>query len=165
MIVLGLVGALLVDEWRTARERSARVRAALASIRAELEANRTAIADPISNHQTVIAKREASGTGDVYQGSIISTPGFSAVAWGAARDGAITNDMDHNTLVTLGHAYTSLSDYMDERRVFTNYLYTNPTHDLRRNPQSIDGWLNDMSGHAKRVEGRLDAALQTLPPP
>ena len=166
LIVLGLVGALLVDEWRTARERSARVRSALASIRAELEANRTAIADAVSNHQTVIAKlREASGTGGTYQGSIISNPGFSVVAWGAARDGAITNDMDHNTLVTLGHAYTSLSDYMDERRVFTNYLYTNPTHDLRQNPQAIAGWLNDMSGHAKRVERRLDNALQTLPPP
>ena len=166
LIVLGLVGALLVDEWRTARERTARVRSALASIRAELESNRTAIADAITNHQTVIAKlREASGTGEVYQGSIISNPGFSGVAWGAARDGAITNDIDHLTLVTLGHAYTALSDYMDDRRVFTNYLYTNPTHDLRQNPQSIAGWLNDMSGRAKRVERRLDAALQTLPPP
>lgn len=166
LIVLGLVGALLVDEWRTARERSARVRSALASIRAELEANRTAIADAITNHQTVIAKlRQASGTGEVYQGSIISNPGFSVVAWDAARDGAITNDIDHPTLVTLGHAYTALSDYMDDRRVFTNYLYTNPTHDLRQNPQGIAGWLNDMSGRAKRVERRLDAALQTLPPP
>ena len=108
LIVLGLV---------------ARVRSALASIRAELEANLTAIAD------------------------------------------AITNDMDHNTLVTLGHAYTSLSDYKDERRVFTNDLYTNPTRDLRQNPQAIAGWLNDMSGHAKRAERRLDNASQTLPPP
>jgi hypothetical protein len=166
LIVLGLVGALLVDEWRTARERTARVQSALASIRSELEANRTAIADALANHQTVITKlREATGTGGIYQGSLISSPGFSAVAWDAARDGAITNDIDHVTLVALGHAYTALSDYMDERRLFTNYLYTNPTDDFRRTPQGIAGWLNDMSGHAKRVERRLDAALQTLPPP
>ena len=164
LIVLGLVGALLVDEWRTTRERSARVQSALASIRAELEANRTAIAEAITNHQTVITKlRVASDTGEIYQGSIINNPGFSSVAWGAARDGAITNDIDHVTLVTLGHAYTALSDYIDERRVFTNYLYTNSTPDPRANPQAIAGWLSDMSGHARRVQGRLDAALHALP--
>jgi hypothetical protein len=166
LIVVGLVGALLVDEWRTARERSERVRSALASIRAELETNRTAIAEAIAHHQIVMTKlREASDTGQIYQGSLISYPGFSAVAWGAARDAAITNDIDHVMLVTLGHAYTALSDYMDERRLFTNHLYTQPTDDLRRNPQGIAGWLNDMTGHAKRVERRLEAALQTLPPP
>jgi hypothetical protein len=40
--VFGLVGALLIDEWRDTRERNERVRAALASIDAELEANRAA---------------------------------------------------------------------------------------------------------------------------
>ena len=83
--------------------------------------------------------RAATNTGEVYQGSIINNPGFSSVAWGAARDGAITNDIDHVTLVTLGHAYTALSDYIDERRVFTNYLYTNSTPDPRANPQAIAG--------------------------
>ena len=166
LIVLGLVGALLVDEWRTTRERTARVRSALASIRTELDANRTAVANAIANHDAVITKlREAAAAGEIYQGSIISNPGFSSVAWDAARDGAITNDIDHVTLMSLGHAYTALSEYIDERRVFTNYLYTNSNPDLRGNPQTIAGWLSDMSGHAKRVHSRLDAAWQGLPAP
>jgi hypothetical protein len=60
LIVFGLVGALLIDEWRDTRERNERVRAALASIDAELEANRAALQSAIANHDTVIAGRPSA---------------------------------------------------------------------------------------------------------
>jgi type II secretory pathway pseudopilin PulG len=139
LIVFGLVGALLIDEWRDARERNERVRAAVVSIRAELEANRTALEAAIANHETVIARLRESTTSGVYQGGIINAAPFSAVAWDAARDAGITNELDHTTLIALGHAYRALAEYISERTVFTNYLYTNDTSALRQRPLALDG--------------------------
>lgn len=134
LIVLGLVGALLVDEWRDNRERNARVSAALTSIRAELEANQKAVAAAIANHQNVISKlREASETDVRYEGGIIAPVIFSSVAWDAARDGAITNEIEYSRLTSLGNAYSSLEGYIEQRDVFTNFLYTNRTVDFRDN--------------------------------
>jgi hypothetical protein len=159
------VGALLIDEWRDTRERNQRVRTALASIHAELEANRAALGSAIANHETVIARlRESLGTGVAYEGGIISTAPFSAVAWEAARDAGITNDLDHATLMALGHAYRALSDYIAERTVFLNYLYTNDPMDLRRRPLALEGWLSDMKRHALGVEKWLDGAIRALSP-
>ena len=163
LIVFGLVGALLIDEWRDTRARNQRLRTALASIRAELEANRAALGSAIANHETVIARLKESGkTGVVYQGSIISGAPFSVVAWDAARDAGITNDLDNAMLMALGHAYRALTDYIAERTVFSNYLYTNDTNDLRRRPLALAGWLSDIRGHAHGVERWLDGALGAL---
>jgi hypothetical protein len=163
LIVLGLIGAFLLDDWRDRRERHAHVESALSSIRAELEANRRAVADAIANHEDVIVKlRQAAETGAPYQGGLISNPGFSAVAWEAARNGAVTNDIGHVTLITLGHAYTALSDYIADRRVFVNFLYTNDTAELRRNPLQLAGWLSDITAHARGTEKRITTALQAL---
>jgi hypothetical protein len=162
LIVFGLVGALLIDEWRDTRERNERVRLALASIHAELVANRTVVQSAIENHETVITKLRDSATSGVYQGAIIGAAPFSAVAWDAARDAGITSDLDHTTLIALGHAYRALADYTAERAVFTNYLYTNDTPTLRQRPLGLAGWLSDMGGHARGVEEQLDRALRTL---
>jgi hypothetical protein len=80
LIVLGLVGALLVDEWRDNRERNARVSAALSSIRAELEANRKAIAAAIANQNVISRLREAAKTGVRCEGGIVAPVTFSSVA-------------------------------------------------------------------------------------
>ena len=162
LIVFGLVGALLIDEWRDTRERSERVRVALASIHAELVANRAVVQSAIENHETVMAKLRESTTDGVYQGGIIAAAPFSAVAWDAARDAGVTNDLDHTTLIALGHAYRALADYTAERTVFTNYLYTNDMTAVRQRPLALVGWLSDMRGHAGGVEEQVDGALRTL---
>ena len=162
LIVFGLVGALLIDEWRDGRERNERLRAALTAIDAELEANRAALQSAIANHDTVIASLRRSTTSDVYQGGIIAPVPFSAVAWDAARDAGVTNDLDHTTLIALGHAYRAVAEYIAARTVFTNYLYTNDTPALRQRPLALVGWLNDLRGEAGDVEKWLDGALGAL---
>jgi len=165
LIVFGLVGAFLIDEWRESRARAERVGAALASIRAELADNEKAVAAAIENHDQVIAQlKKAAETRKTYYGGIIFSPPFSSVAWEAARDAAITNDIDHATLMSLGHAYRSLDAYEDERTVFLNYLYTNNTQNLRENPLGLAGWLSDMRRHARGVQDRLGAASRGLRP-
>jgi hypothetical protein len=145
------------------RERNERVRAALESIRAELEANRTTLRAAVANHETVIARLQDASTSGIYQGSIISGAPFSAVAWDAARDAGITSEFDHATLITLGHAYRALMEYIAERTVFTNYLYTNDITGLRQKPSGLVGWLSDLRGHARNIEKPLDDALRALP--
>jgi type II secretory pathway pseudopilin PulG len=165
LIVFGLVGALLIDEWRDTRERNERVRAALASIDAELEANRAALQSAIANHDTVIASLQASTPSAIYQEVIISGAPFSAVAWDAARDAGVTNELDHTTLLALGHAYRALAEYMAARTVFTNYLYTNDLPALRHRPLALVGWLNDLRAQARGAEKRLASALGALAAP
>jgi hypothetical protein len=168
LIVLGLAGALIVDGWRDARARGQRTQAALGSIRQELEANQRALAEAISNYQAVVtALKESARTGRRYERGILrpSTP-LSSVAWEAARDAAITNDMDHAALMTLGRAYGTLEGYRAEVRLFSNYLYTydGPTP-LRDTPERIAGWINDLILRARAVSDALGETLRMLTPP
>jgi type II secretory pathway pseudopilin PulG len=166
LIVLGLLAALVVDGWRDARERSQRTQAALASIRQELEANRSAIAEAIGNYKEVMAAlKESARTGRRYERGILrpSTP-LSSVAWEAARDAAITNDMDHATLMTLGRVYGTLEGYRAEVRLFSNYLYTSGPP-LRDTPERIEGWMNDLTLRAREVSDALGETLRILTRP
>jgi hypothetical protein len=163
LIVLGLVGALFVEEWRETRERDERVRSALASIRGELEANRKEVAQAVADHEGVIAALEESArTGVIYQDSVIRPRAFSSVAWEAARDAAITNDIDHAMLMVLGRTYNTIADHIKQRERFLDYLYTNNVVDLRRNPLVLRGWLRDILGHTRRVDDTLGSALRAL---
>ena len=164
LIVLGLVGALVIDNWRDTREREARVQTALGSIRGELEANRDAMAAVIAFNEGVMRTlRESAKTGNVYLGPIVRGQPLSAVAWEAARDGAITNDIDHATLMTLGRVYDDLALHRAAVQVFLNYMYTyDDARSLRENPLRLAGWMNDITGNAGRVYRRIDEAVGAL---
>jgi hypothetical protein len=164
LIVLGLVGALVVDEWRDARERSARVRTALTSILAELQTNRALLVEVIAGNEALMeALRESARTGTTYQKGLVRSAPLSAVAWEAARDAAITNDIDHPSLMTLGRAYRALDGYRTEVGVFSNYLYTYAgPGSLRESPLRLEGWISDLTGRARSVLTRLDEAIGAL---
>ena len=165
LIVFGLVGALLVDEWRDSRERAERVRTALDSIRAELLVNDKALEGAIQNHRNVMAAlTEAIETNTTYQKGIIVDQPFSSVAWDAVLNTAITNDVDHTLLMSLGGAYRALDLYLEQRTVFLNHLYTSQT-DARQNPLGLRGWLNDLQGRARGVRERVRAASSALGQP
>lgn len=162
LIVFGLVGALLIDEWRDTRARDERREAALASVRQELQANQDAMNAAIENHENVMARlREAAKTGKLYQGGLINAQPLSSVAWQAARDAAVTADIDHATLLAIGYAYSAVDGYIGERKVFLDFLYTNGV-DLRNNPLGLAGWLSDMTLHARGVQRRIEGALGAL---
>jgi hypothetical protein len=165
LIVFGLVGALLVDEWRDTRQREARRDTALTSVREELRANRESLDRAIANHETVTGRlRESAKTGVRYNGGLFNAPQLSTVAWQTARDAAVTADIDHATLVAIGHAYNALDVHSAERTVFLNFLYTGGV-DIRNNPLGLAGWLSDMTLHARGVQQRIDDALQALGSP
>jgi hypothetical protein len=166
LIVLGLVGALLVDEWRDTRARTQRVEAALASIRAELDANRAVLAEVIARHETLMATlRELASAGRRYDGPILRPATISGVAWEAARDAAITNDMPFQTLMVVGRTYAVQTAYVSEMGFFNNQLYTGDVADAyRQQPLRLEGRLNDLTGRARGVQRQYDEALRSLGP-
>jgi hypothetical protein len=165
LIVFGLVGAMLIDEWRDTRARDERRETALTSVRQELLANQAAMQAAIENHERVMARlREGAKTGKLYQGGLINAVPLSSVAWQAARDAAVTADIDHQTLLAIGYAYNAIDGYIGERKVFLDFLYTNGV-EPRNNPLGLAGWLSDMTLHAGGVQKRIDGALRALADP
>lgn len=164
LIVLGLVGALLIDEWRNTRERNERVQNALESVTVELQANRDALDKAIADNEQLIARlHESEKTGVIYEGPILRRPSLSSVAWDAVRDGGITSDVPHTLLMSLGRAYSAQASYISELGVFSTYLYTyQGPRPLRETPGALAGWLNDLKGRAQGVRQRIDEALKTL---
>ena len=167
LIVLGLVGALLIDEWRDARQRNERVQNALASVTAELQGNRDALDMGITYNEPLITKLlESEKTGVIYEGAILRRTPLSSVAWDAVRDAGITSDVPHAQLMSLGSAYSAQASYISELGVFSSYLYTyQGPRSFREMPGALAGWLNDLTGRARSVRQRVDEALKVLPAP
>ena len=164
LIVLGLVGALLIDEWRDTRERNARVQNALESVTAELQGNRDALDKAVAENEQLIAKlHESEKTGVIYEGAILRRPSLSSVAWDAVRDGGITSDVPHDLLMSLGRAYSAQANYISELGVFSTYLYTyQGPRSFREMPGALAGWLSDLTGRARGVHQRINEALTAL---
>jgi hypothetical protein len=167
LIVIGLVLAFVVNEWRDSRERNQRLHDALTSIQAELESNLASIDIVIHKNDTLIATlAESAKTGEIYQGEIIPGKDISAIsstAWDAARDAAITHDMPFSTLVVLGQAYTAQVGSLREIESFSNALYTGAVaDDLRKQPIHLGGIMADFTRHTRRVRQRYEGALAVL---
>ncbi len=125
LIVLGIVGALVVDEWRDSRHRAARVHESLTSIRAELQANLASTQElKVLNEELIGTLRESAKTGVVYQGGFVHNRPLSSVAWESTRDAAITNDIDHQVLMRLGRAYGAMNNYLADVGAFSSFIYT-----------------------------------------
>lgn len=165
LIVLGLVGALLIDEWRDTRQRNQRVQNALESVTAELRGNRDALDKSIEyNEQLMTTLRESAKSGVMYQGPILRRTPLSSVAWDAVRDAGVTSDVPHGLLMSLGSAYSAQASYITELGVFSSYLYTyEGPRSFREMPDKLAGWLSDLTGRARNVRQRIDEALKVLP--
>jgi hypothetical protein len=164
LIVLGLIGALALNDWHDRRVRAGQVANALASVRAELESNVASIDKTIAHYTTVIGAldKQLAG-GPVYGGAIISMDSLSATAWNAARDAGITSDIPFGVLVTVGHAYDFQSDVLGETRTFLNNVYARSDPDgYRKNPGLLRGILSDFKGHAEQLRARFAKALAAL---
>jgi hypothetical protein len=164
LIVLGIVGALVVDEWRDARQRRERVETALASIRTELDANRTVLRRFVARNEEVEALlRQSAETGRPYQQGLVGSLPAGSIAWSAMRDAGTATDIEHELLVVLGRAYDAVTRQAQERQVFLDYVYTyDDVRSIRDNPLRLAGWLSDITQHARNAEQEVDNALKVL---
>jgi hypothetical protein len=171
LIVLGLVGALLIDEWRDDRERRARIDAAMASVRAELLENKRVVDARLSSNLQLVEELYtlAKERGPkAYYGKGIVRPGepISDIAWEAARNSGITTDVPFDRLVVLGRAYGALVGLRTEMSTFSDSLYVVPglVEELRNNPTDLAGRYNDINRRIETLQKRVDEALRVIPP-
>jgi hypothetical protein len=167
LIVLGLVGALLIDEWRDDRERRVRLDTAMASIRAELLENRKIVAARLDSNERLIAElRQLAEKKAYYHGGIIrpSEP-LSSVAWEAARNADVSVNIPFERLVVLGRAYAALMSHQAEMQNFNDSFLQVPglVERFRADPRSLAGVYNDITRRVRTLIERLDAALEVIP--
>ena len=165
LIVVGLVGALALNDWHEERQRNERVRDALTSIRIEMQGNVESINHVIAfNENLMTTLTESARTGVPYMNTMVPGMNLSTTAWDAARDAGISSDIPFATLMVLGRAYTAQTSFQREIEFFANQLYTGGvTEDLRKRPLYFRGIVSDYALHARRLRDHYVAALKVSP--
>ena len=165
LIVLGLIGALALNDWHDRRQRDENVRSALASIRIEVQTNLESITSVIAFYEKLMGTlTESAKTGNPYMDTLVPRLNLSTTAWDATRDAGISSDIPFPTLMALGRGYTAQAGFVREIESFLNQAYTgNVTVDLRKNPIGLRGILSDYTHHARDLKQNYENALAALP--
>ena len=163
LIALSLIGALALNEWKESRDRQARVRDALAAVRLELQANREELGRVIAVNAKITADiKAAMARGQRYENQLLRRAQVVSTAWDSSRSAAITNDMPFPTLMVLGRAYTLQATYERDIAAFYSTLLSGTLGDVRGDPRSMIGLVNEMDGNARRLSKEYDTALKAL---
>ena len=171
LIVLSVVLALAVDEWRETRQRHERVRTALVSIRAELTENRRAIAKAGAYHQALadtlfaLARAGAATPGDgLFSSGIIAPAEIVSTAWQSAQVIGATADMPYPTVLALSQAYHEQAGYERRKEAATQVLYGRALEGgwgaVMARYKDLAGIINDHASWERRLLTRYDRALQ-----
>jgi hypothetical protein len=166
LIVLGLVGALLIDEWRDDRERRVRLDIAMASIRTELTNNLAALSRIVEREEMLMVElRKLQAAGKRYEGPVLTdaASGLGSIAWEAARDAGVMADVPFERLTAFGRAYGSLAAYRAEIAFFSQQLYSNSVPQYRSEPITLAFRFNDLVSRARGVRANVGEALGVIP--
>jgi hypothetical protein len=147
LIVIGVLLALSVDEWRHSRARDRAAEAAIQSIRAELVANRELAQTAMEYHQDRIGHiRQAleSGTplqpGDFPRG-FTNPARFLGAAWDTARESGDLTAVDRDLHRTIAGAHATQARYEKQAEIVSQIIYqqlhAEGTAGVVKNPQSL----------------------------
>src|SRR5262245_8568999 len=111
LIVLGAVLAFASEEVRDARQRRARVDAAIASIRDELTANQSLVTTALERHRFLadtlgkLLAHHRQPDVSIYSNSMWSPAPVTSIAWQAARETGALGDMPWATVLSIAPVY------------------------------------------------------------
>ena len=117
LIVLSVLLALGLDEWRDQRTRDARARMALASIDAELRDNAETVERARTHHLgmrdslRLYVDRQQQPPPHVYLFGLFNPALVHATAWDSARETGATGEMPFELLLTLSGVYDMQARY------------------------------------------------------
>lgn len=130
VVVLSILLALGVDEWRDRRESELRVQRSLRSIRSEVERNRQRLRDVAEYHVTLadtlraLAANGVADVGaDVYPRGWLLTPELVSGAWRAANATGTTAEMPLEIVLDLSETYEQQAQYRARRESIIPMLY------------------------------------------
>ncbi|HEX7242127.1 MAG TPA: hypothetical protein VF263_17715 [Longimicrobiaceae bacterium] len=176
LVVLSILLALAVDEWRDERAKDARMRAAIRSIHSELTENRRemerarayhrALADTLQNLSSMGAPHLPAGAapqGFLMDSDIVST------AWHSAQAGGVLDDMPHETVLELARVYHEQAGYEQRREATGQVLYAQMLSvgmdGLLRSYRNLAHIVVDHADMEHRLIGHYEAALEHLGTP
>lgn len=178
-VVLGVVLALVANEWRLAVQDEARAEAARAAIRHELTANREAAQDAQDYHRGLLERmREQRGAGtapalgDFHRG-FIAPARLSRAAWQSASATGATAHFDYDEVLDYARLYAMQDRYDDQARsvglVFYGEIVRGGTAAIAARPANLASIIG-MFVHreSELVEAytlRLDPAPADAPAP
>lgn len=170
LVVLGAALALGAEEWRDARQRATRVRAALAGIATELREDSVRVAAARVRHLRIVdtlgalARRRALPSREVYLYGMFNPASVSGTAWQTARETGALGDMPLSLVFRLARAY----DAQERYRALAQALLVGIMDDVRRD--GMDAVLRDRftqfiplaTDFANREEALLEHYSQAL---
>jgi hypothetical protein len=182
-IVMAILLALGVNEWRDGLQRDARARAALAAIRSEVAGNRAQLVAVMPHHRSVEhAFRSLADAVDshgpmtfrqfIHDFSSANPHGYmpfsgESTAWDLARTSTVLSDVDYRTRAALERAYAEQTFLGQIGNRVVEHVRVGPV------PPGADFYpvavsfaldANDVTYSEGRLLGRYDDALRALGP-
>ncbi|HEX8281672.1 MAG TPA: hypothetical protein VF551_09855 [Chthoniobacterales bacterium] len=174
LIVVSILVALAVDEWRDHRARSARADEARAIFAHEIESNRALLQSPsyLPHHSRLQAEyQELTSAGSDQPGSLFESGVHPAplrdAAWRSFSASSTLADFAPDEILVLSDLYRAQQDL---ERLNANFLaqFMAPRADRetpayrRDEARSISMYLNDIVPHEQRLLQSYDAAVARL---
>lgn len=174
LIIFSVLLAFVLNDWREDRARADRASVALASIRAELEANRIQVDTTRRYHRALadsMFRLAAAGVPEIsyslYPKGLIRIPDVTAGAWQSAQSTGATTDMPHRTTLSLARAYERQAEYLRWRDAVIqnvqNHMLDEGVEVINREYSHVAGSISDVAHWERRVVERYDSALASLP--
>ena len=125
-VMLGVLLALIADEWRQNRDDEKRADRALASVVDELSLNRTAVAQSLTYHLDLtqrLSQFQTSSGGqatastpgrDVFQKGFLHPASMISTAWDSAKATDAVSHMPYDQVLALAHIYDEQRSYADQ---------------------------------------------------
>ncbi|MCH9651700.1 MAG: hypothetical protein K0U98_25965 [Deltaproteobacteria bacterium] len=118
-IVVGVLLALGVNEWREDRNNRSRARQALVNITREIEANQAHLTEVHRNNSAYLAAMDEVSEGDSSGPEFQAAWGLQSTAWEAARESGALGNVEYGTILSIAQVYQFQETYLDlMRRLF-----------------------------------------------
>lgn len=172
-IVLSVLLALALDEWRRERQQRTELASAIESIRAELFDSKKAVERAHARHITMhdslaaYATREELPPARIYYGGVFNPAGVLDVAWQSAREGGSVDRLPYELRLTLARIY----DRQHRYRALGDAIVQSAMTDVqRRGGEAVfrDGYANfillteDFANRERVLVEAYDSALAAL---
>lgn len=174
LIVLSVLLALGLDEWRQNRAQDERVALALAGIRSELETNRDAVMNAATRHielrdtlATFAAADRPPPPAIYYNRGMFNPARVLSTAWESARATAALDRLPYGLVLQLSQVYSDGADYTGLRdRIVADIMVdirrTSAEEVLRDDYRGFIVLAEDFSNREMRLRERYDRVLAQL---
>ena len=173
LIVLSVLLALFLDEWRRERHERSELSSAIGAIQAEVMENKAAVDRARARHSamhdslTVYAERGELPPARIYYGGIFNPAGVLNVAWQTAQEGGSTARLPYDVRLVLSRTYDRQSGYRALGDAIAQSVYAEVA---RHGGESVfrDGYANfilltqDFANREKGLAETYDSVLVTL---